>query len=405
MYNSFNKNVIPEMKMKFNFKNVNEKWKAYALGGSVCVVLFVILTNLGKVLSAIGSFLGIFSSVFIGFIIAYIINPLAVWFEKKVFFKLPSKKVRWVLSVVLAFLIILLFLSFILYMLIPQIVDNVGSLVANLDTYYQRLENAAKNIDGIFKPMAMHLVETLSGSSGVVSNIGQFLTGNLTSILSKTTKIGSKAVNWLIGLILAIYFLLAKEAILNTFARFFALAMSDLKYYRSRLILQKFNSIFSTYIAFELLDALIIGLLNLAFMLATNMPDAAFISVAIGITNLVPTFGPIIGAAIGVFILLLLKPAAILPLLIFTVVLQTADAYLIKPKLFGNALNVPGVLILVSIIVFGKLFGIMGMLIAIPCAAILVFLYEEALIPRLKLKREMAEYVEEQKKNQNTENK
>ena len=127
-------------------------------------------------------------------------------------------------------------------------------------------------------------------------------------------------------------------------------------------------------------------------MLIMGMPDVALISVVVAITNLIPTFGPLIGAVFGTFILLLLKPSAVIPFLILTAVLQTFDAYFIKPKLFGNALSVPGALILVAIIVFGKLMGVIGMLISIPCAAIIVFLYDEILIPKLELNRDLKQF-------------
>ena len=115
-------------------------------------------------------------------------------------------------------------------------------------------------------------------------------------------------------------------------------------------------------------------------------------SVVIGVTNLIPTFGPIIGWVVGSFILLLVDPVAVLPFLIFAFTLQTFDGYVFKPKLFGDVLNVPGFLILMAIIVFGKLMGVTGMLISIPVAAILVYIYNEAFIPWLELKRDLNEY-------------
>ena len=157
-------------------------------------------------------------------------------------------------------------------------------------------------------------------------------------------------------------------------------------------MLKQFNAIFSKYIVCEILDALIIGLANGIFLLICRAPDALFISAIAAITNLVPTFGPIIGAAIGSFVFLLIRPSVILPFLIFTLVIQLLDSYLIKPKLFGGALNVPGLVILIAIIVFGKLFGLVGMLLAIPIAAILVFLYSRVLLQWLELRQELKDY-------------
>ena len=112
-------------------------------------------------------------------------------------------------------------------------------------------------------------------------------------------------------------------------------------------------------------------------MACFKMNYIILISVTVAVTNLIPTFGPIIGGAIGAFILVLINPLHALYFLIITVVLQTIDGYVIKPRLFGGSLGVSGVWILLFVIVGGKLFGIAGMLLAIPCAAIVSFIYND----------------------------
>ncbi len=101
------------------------------------------------------------------------------------------------------------------------------------------------------------------------------------------------------------------------------------------------------------------------------------ISVVVAVTNLAPTFGPIAGGAVGALILLLVNPLDALWFLIFTVVLQTLDGYVIKPRLFGESLGVPAVWILITLIVGGRMFGMIGILLAIPIAAIILFACKE----------------------------
>ncbi|MBE5861551.1 MAG: AI-2E family transporter [Lachnospiraceae bacterium] len=125
------------------------------------------------------------------------------------------------------------------------------------------------------------------------------------------------------------------------------------------------------YIIAELVEALVVGSANFIFMLIFGMPYAVLVSVVVGITNMIPTFGPIFGAAIGGLILLLADPWKAVAFLIFTAILQTLDGYVLKPKMYGDALGVSPVMILVFIIVGGKMFGVIGILIAIPLAAIL----------------------------------
>lgn len=143
------------------------------------------------------------------------------------------------------------------------------------------------------------------------------------------------------------------------------------------------------YILCDLLDGMIIGVANAVFMLLVGYPYVPLISVVVGVTNLAPTFGPILGAVIGAGILLLVNPWYALVFLIFTIALQTVDGYIIKPKLFGNTLGVPSIGILVSIIVFGRMFGAIGVLLAIPFAAIIDYIYKDGILPKLESRRKL----------------
>ncbi|MCI6637735.1 MAG: AI-2E family transporter, partial [Lachnospiraceae bacterium] len=140
------------------------------------------------------------------------------------------------------------------------------------------------------------------------------------------------------------------------------------------------NTIMIRYIVGELLDALIIGLSNFVFFLIVGLPYNLLISVVVGVTNLAPTFGPIVGGVVGAFILVLNNPWHALWFIIFTIILQTIDGYVIKPKLFGNTLGVSSVWILVCIIVGGRMFGVPGILLAIPFAAISDYVYNNYIL-------------------------
>jgi predicted PurR-regulated permease PerM len=134
-------------------------------------------------------------------------------------------------------------------------------------------------------------------------------------------------------------------------------------------------------------------------MFATGMPYAVFCSVVVAITNLAPTFGPFVGAFIAAVILLLAKPDAVIPFLIFTLALQLIDGYVIKPRLFGSALNVPSFLVLVFLVVGGKLWGVPGVLLAIPLAAILTYIYSEIVVPWLKSRKRVKDEAEKNRNN------
>ncbi len=384
--------------MKFKLKDIDSQWKVYALAGCVCVVCFVVLTHLGTIFGALGELISILQPVIIGLVMAYIINPVAVFFKNKVFKNLKKEKTQWGLSVLVAIIIVLAVIALLLILLIPQIIENIVSIAENYQAYIDSLteyiETSASPIAGILK--SANVLNLLSAKGGALDRIGDFLLNNARVIIEKTTSVGSTAFNWFIGAIFAFYFLSAKNGILSEIEKAFKLMLSPLKFEKAKILFAKFNAIFSKYIICELIDAAIVGAANYVFMAACKMPNAVFVSFVVGLTNLAPTFGPIIGLVLGCFILLLVKPAAIIPFVIFTMVLQTVDGYVIKPNLFGDALNVPGILILIAIIIFGKFMGVTGLLLAIPIAAIVVYIYSEGFIPWLELKRDLKAYHKEE---------
>lgn len=169
--------------------------------------------------------------------------------------------------------------------------------------------------------------------------------------------------------------------------RFLKAALDESRYENTRTFLLRCNLILNRYIVFNILDALLVGVVNAIFMFIMGFPYAGLLSVVVGVTNLVPTFGPFVGGAIGAFILLLIKPWYAAAFMLFTLVLQLIDGYIIKPKLFGESLGVPALWILVGIVVGGKMFGIIGILLSIPIVAILDFSYKDYFLPWLESNR------------------
>lgn len=139
--------------------------------------------------------------------------------------------------------------------------------------------------------------------------------------------------------------------------------------------LQKCGQIFTRYIRCNLLDAVIVGGANALFLWALGLPYVGLISVIAGIANLIPTFGPVIGAVVGAILLLLRRPIGALWFLLFTAALQLLDGYILKPRLFGSSLGVPAVIVLLATLLGGYFFGILGVLLAVPAAAIVRMIF------------------------------
>ena len=198
---------------------------------------------------------------------------------------------------------------------------------------------------------------------------------------------GRGLVMWALAFLLSIYMLASKESIKSGSTRLLKALLPEKRYQVVVAFLTRCNDILQRYIVFNIVDALIIGGANAIFMACFGMQYVGLVSLVVGATNLIPTIGPVIGAVVGGFVLLLVNPIHALIFVIFSGVLQTLDGYFIKPKLFGNTLGVSGLLILIFVIVCGKMWGIVGVLLAIPLAAIVDDVCKDALLPQLEERR------------------
>ena len=367
-------------------KRLKEKpWFNYAVAACIAVILYVVLTHLPGVRKAIGTFLGYCRPVIFGCVIAYLINPLSKLYERSVFRRIKKEKTRESLSTVLAFITVILFLALLLLILIPQLIESISLFVANLDTYAATVNDMLDRI-GV-SASTLHLDHVISSSEAILETVTDYIRNNLNTILSMSVSAGKGVLLFLIAFLLSIYILGDKRRLKDGGKRLLRASVSEGRYEKIRDFFAKSHKIFNRYIAFNLLDSLIIGIVNAIFMTALGMPYAGLVSFVVAVTNLIPTFGPVVGAAIGGFVLVLVKPWYALAFLIFTVVLQCIDAYLIKPKLFGDSLGVSGLWILIGVVIGGRMFGIVGILLAIPGVAILDMLYREYFMPWLEARR------------------
>ena len=364
----------------------DKKWFNGAVIACIGVAFYVLLTHLGPVLSAVGKFLGSFRSIFIAVIFAYILNPFAKFFYYRVFKKMKLGKRRWALSVIVAFLTALILLGLLIGMLVPPLVQSIRQFSENYDSYAEKL---IALIDGSPLSSVISTERLHTFSKNALTSVQKYVRENARTILSSAANSGKRVLSFLISLILAVCFLMNKVNALKGVRRLVHSLIIRRETSEELLnVLLRCDTILVSYIGQSLLDALIVGAANAIFMALCGMKYIGLVSVIIAATNLIPTFGPVIGAVIGAFFLVLVNPWHALLFLGFTVLLQIVDAYILKPKLFSNSLGVPGLLILVSVIIFGNLFGAIGMLLAIPAAAILSFLYHEYLLPRQERRKQ-----------------
>ena len=351
------------------------KWISYTIATCSAVFVYLFFSHLTGVLNMISAFLKVCEPIIIGIIIAYVVTPLIQWIERHPLCRIPHRQLRYNLSMLLALVTVAVLLSLLMSLLIPQLISSVLQFIANINYYSDKLSSFLQDLRDHASEMNLDIGELISFGDNFFNEVARFLSRNANKIISSSFSLGGKSFNIVIGMILALYFLADKRRMLQGMDRLFRCVIDEKRYLSVRQFLGKCNDIMGKYVVGDILDALIVGIINAVFMTLVGMPYVVLVSVVVGITNLAPTFGPFVGAGIGAFILIFAEPIDAAIFLIFTLILQMLDGYVIKPRLFSGTLGVPGVWIVIGVIVGGKLFGVMGILLAIPVVAILNFVY------------------------------
>lgn len=377
-------------------KWTNKPWYPYTVAGVTIIILYVILVNINHVLGGVKTFIGFFTPVLIGAVIAYMMNQLSVFYQAKIFHRIKKDSRRNLAGIALAVITVLAILAAAIVLLVPQLISSVTTFANNLKGYEESIKTFILDWNFLSDKVTARILDFLNSSGGILEYITNYAVDNLPRILPAVANTGRGIVLWVVAFILAIYFLAGKQMIKGGLKRLIHALSSKQRFNWLMCILQRCNRIIGTFLVYNILDAIIIGLANTLFMLIANMQYIGLISFVVGVTNLVPTFGPIVGAIIGLLLLVLVNPWHALAFLIFTIAIQICDAYIIKPKLFGNILGIPGVWVLISVVVFGRAIGVVGILLAIPAIAIIDFLYQDHFLPWLEARHRLREEKKEE---------
>lgn len=365
-------------------------WFAYTFAACSAVLLYTLLWHLPAVSHTIKAALSFLSPVIIGAVVAYLFNPVSVFFEDRVFKKMKSESGRHSLGVIMTLICVVLILVLLLVALIPSLVQSVNKLVSNRDVYMEKIDTLFVSIESFAQKKGINIsVSNLySLSEDALNKVVDYVKNNTNVILKTAGSIGTVITNIAIGFVFGFCFLAAKKTIIGILFKIRYAFVKKEKAEKNDYLWESCHKVFLRYFGCTLFDALIVGVSTLIFMLIFRLPYAPLIAVIVALTNIIPTVGPIIGGAFGVFFLILDRPINALWFLIFTCIIQMIDAFIIKPKLFKGSLGIPGVWTLVLIIVGSKIAGLLGVVLAIPFAAIGVIIYENIIVPKLEKRTE-----------------
>ncbi len=342
----------------------------------VSVLFFVILTNLKTVGAGVKKLLGIVSSVIYGFAFAYIMNPIMVATERlvnRIFSKgniteRALRRLSRALGVITALIVFISVVYGLLAMVVPRMIDSLIELFSpeNLDSYYQKITAWINNVTRDTP------LEEWVRNNDVLLKLQEWITKKIDVVAAINTAalsvygFAKSVFSMIIGIVVAVYLLISKEKFLAQAKKIVVASFRQSRADRLMEIGRLANKSLGGFLVGKLIDSLIIGILSYIGMTILRLPYALISSVFVGLSNIIPFFGPIIGIVIGGVLILLQSPVQALYFVIFEFALQQVDGNIIGPRILGERLGISDFWILVSITVFGGLFGFPGMLLGVP---------------------------------------
>ena len=355
-----------------------ENIKVFSISGILVVAFYTLINNVEPLFGVLQAIFVALSPFIYGIGIAFLLNPLRKiieysWLEKT---KLKPRTKKVIASFgALLIGIIMLFIFF--SILIPQMISSIQTFLSSfegyVDTAHKFFESNNFFSDDLLKTLNPVIDKGVSMLGDWVSNIAS----SLNAILMYSVIFAKGVMNFLIGMIIALYILL-DEVNLKRQIKKVLYALLPEKTTKSilrttRLTINTFNS----FVAGKAVDSLIIGILCYIILSFMKMPYTPLISVVVGVTNMIPVFGPFLGAVPSILILLLVDPFKALEFSIFILILQQVDGNIIGPRILGGAVGLPTLYVMFAIIIGGALFGIVGMFIGVPVFSVIFVLVSE----------------------------
>lgn len=357
------------------------------------IICYLILSNLKGFGKNFTDFLGVFTPFIWGISIAYVLNPLMKWIERHLskIKKLNSKrKVKRGISVVLTMLFFLVLLYSFFAIVIPTVSSSVGKLIANLSFYYNNVEKELNNFAATYLAnINLTPEQTQNAIRSIMSEISKlsdWLTAFLPKTFSMAISLTGKLTNVAIAFIVSIYLLASKENFLAQLKKILYAFTNTAKTQYALDLANRTNKIFNGYVSGSILDSIIVGVICFIVLTVLKIEYAALISLIVGVTNIIPFFGPFIGAIPSAILLLLISPKQCLIFIIIILILQQSDGNIIKPKILGQTTGLASFWVIFAVSVGGSLFGVLGMFVGVPVFAVIYTLFKEFVENRLQKK-------------------
>lgn len=395
--------------MKFKWNKSYIGWGLTAFAVIAASLIFVYFLFFGSsAAAAIKGFLGAISPIFFGFIFAYLLSPIMTFFEQKVFGKIfkPKKiadtpdgeispfiknKPARVAAIIMAVLIFVLIIAAVLSAIFPQLYTTISLLVNNIPEYIKTMTGWVQSAFASFPQLGEEVMNIINESGTALKNflsnsilpqMGDYLGFVTNGIMSF---IGA-VLNIFLGLVVAVYCLYSKE-LFSAQAKKLIYSFMKIEHANSFIgSVRKIHRSFGQFITGTLIDSFIVGCITFIVTTICGTPFALLVSVIMGITNIIPYFGPFIGAVPSAFLILMEDPLKCLIFIVIVLVIQNLNGNILSPRILGESMGLSGFWVVFAILAGQGLFGFWGMIIGIPIFAVVYSAVKSLISSRLKNK-------------------
>jgi len=348
----------------------------------IAFVMYKIIDNHKYFLEQLGILWAILSPFFWAFATAYILNPLMVTLEKL------DKRITRPISLILVYILFVGILTLAITIVTPVIVKNITEIIEKLPSYIDATEKWISR-----QVLDYELLEQLGINTYIFNNLDSIFNGavdflnlTLTGVVSSVIGVTSGLAKMLLGLVISVYLLADKEKFIRGIKKNLYAFLGKVKAEKTIDFGSEVNKIFSNFFVGKLIDSIIIGLLCFVGLSLLKVRFALLLSIVVGIFNMIPYFGPFIGAVPAVVITLFYSPIQALWVTLFIIVLQQFDGIILGPKILGDKVGISPFYIILAIMIGGGFFGALGMLMGVPMLKSIFVLWDKILINLLKKK-------------------
>ncbi len=364
----------------------NDKYTTIAIYALLVIICGIIFNEGFKNLEIVGGFLrrvaGYLQPIINGIVFAFLLNPLLRFLEERLLSRFKMKPVtRRMVGLVFTYLLAFTFVGLFSALVVPQIFASIQSIHNNLQVYFKALEKLYSNITSFIasfgegSELEIMLIDILSRMLDSLRNLAagasEYFYTLLPGVLSATQRVTASIANLFLGIIVSIYLLMDREKLFAQLNKTLRAFTSDRAYRLIADIALDANRILNGFVLGKVIDSLIIGVLCFIGMSILRLPFAVLISFIVGVTNVIPYFGPFLGAIPGAIIIAITNPIQALWFLIFILVLQQFDGNILGPKILGDSIGLSAFWVIFSIMLFSGLLGMVGMFIGVPLFAII----------------------------------